>query len=84
MKKHQFQFASIILAKHPVGTACAAWRLIMLDDEDLNSRYTAIYYGVQSRALPPVNEADWQVPQYITNITANTFFKNSGKLCTNA
>ena len=84
MKKHQFQFASIILAKHPVGTARATWWAVMLDDQNFNGGNSAINYRIQRRALPPVNKADGQVPQYINHITANTFFKNSGKLCTNA
>ena len=83
MKKHQFQFACIILAKDTVRTARAAWRAVMLDDQDLNGGYAAINDGVQCRALPPVNEADWQMPQHINHMTANPFFKNAGKFCTN-
>ena len=58
MKKHQFQFASIILAKHPVGTA-AAWA-VMLMTKISKAVVAPLTTGVQA-GVAARHKADGQV-----------------------
>ena len=83
VEEDDLQPSCFILCDHAPGAATSRWRLVMLDNQNLEGGDAAIDKVGQRRPGPPVDQADREVAKQVYDMRADALFQHPGQFRAN-